>query len=305
MAIGEDVEDSSPENAKIFINILRLGLIMRGKTISIYLPDGNPRSIKVCNLRDSIVSAVLIPRSKFKNFSNRDELQRAGIYFLIGEHDEAVIQEIYIGEAEVLLDRLRNHNTNKNFWKYLICFTSDSGKNPLNKAHVKYLESIASEFAQKANKCELKQDKASTKAKLSDSDRDFVLDVFDDIKILISALGYPIFDEKTEEKKDQFTCEGRGVKAKGEYSEEGLLVYEGSEASLDNVNSIGESAVNLKEKLVESKILKKKGNKYLFTKNYLFKSPSSASAVVLGNSSNGWESWKDSKGKTLNERIRK
>ena len=277
---------------------------MRGKTISIYLPDGNPRSIKVCNLRDSIVSAVLIPRSKFKNFSNRDELQRAGIYFLIDEHDELGTQEIYIGEAEVLLDRLRNHNTNKD-WKYLICFTSDSGKNPLNKAHVKYLESIASEFAQKATKWELKQGKASTKAKLSDSDRDFVLDVFDDIKILISALGYPLFDEKTEKKKDQFICKGKGVKAKGEYSEDGLLVYEGSEASLSNVKSLGEWILNLKGKLVESKILKENRNKYLFTKNYLFKSPSTASAVVLGSRTNGWESWKDSKGKTLNEKIRK
>ena len=278
---------------------------MRGKTISIYLPDGNPRSAKVCNLRDSIVSALLIPRSKFKNFSDMEELQRAGIYFLIGEHEESVVQEIYIGEAEVLLDRLRNHNTNKDFWKYIICFTSDSEKNPLNKAHVKYLESIAIEFADKANKCELKQGKASSKSKLSDSDRDFVLDVFDDLKILISALGYPIFEEKTEEKKDQFICEGRGVRAIGEYSEDGMLVYENSEASIDHVASMGNWALNLKEKLIENNILKNNGEKYVFSKNYLFKSPSGASAVILGRSSNGWEAWKDSKGKTLNERVRK
>jgi hypothetical protein len=278
---------------------------MRGKTINIYLPDGNPRSAKVCNLRDSIVSALYIPRIKFKEFSNRPELQRAGVYFLIGENEESLIPEIYIGEAEVLLERLRNHNTNKDFWKYLIGFTSDSEKNNLNKAYVKYLESISIEFATKVNKCSLLQGKGSSKPNLSDSDRDFVLDVFDDIKVLMSALGYPIFDEIKKDKKNIFMCSGKGVKAMGEYNGDGFIIYADSETTIENVNTFKGGWLNLKQDLVKQGILKEQDKKYIFTKNYTFSSPSSASAIVLGRPSNGWVDWKDSNGQTLDEKYRK
>jgi hypothetical protein len=35
--------------------------------------------------------------------------------------------------------------------------------------------------------------------------------------------------------------------------------------------------------------------------NYIFSSPSTEAAVVLGRNSNGWVSWKNSKGQTLDE----
>ena len=34
-----------------------------GKTIQIYLPDGNPRSLKIAEITSRTVQAVLIPRS--------------------------------------------------------------------------------------------------------------------------------------------------------------------------------------------------------------------------------------------------
>ena len=33
---------------------------MRGRTINIYIPDSNPRGVKICDLKDSIVKAMFI-----------------------------------------------------------------------------------------------------------------------------------------------------------------------------------------------------------------------------------------------------
>jgi len=74
---------------------------MRGRTISIYLPDGNARSVKICDIKDSIVKAIFIPRPKLKDVYQRSELKDPGIYFLIGDIDEVGKPEIYIGEVEI------------------------------------------------------------------------------------------------------------------------------------------------------------------------------------------------------------
>ena len=67
---------------------------MRGRTISIYIPDGNPKSIKICEIQDSIVKAIFVPRSNFDEVSKRSDVQEPGIYFLFGTEDE-------IGRAHV------------------------------------------------------------------------------------------------------------------------------------------------------------------------------------------------------------
>jgi Domain of unknown function (DUF4357) len=47
--------------------------------------------------------------------------------------------------------------------------------------------------------------------------------------------------------------------------------------------------------------LKAENNQYIFTQDYLFSSPSAASAVVLGRTSNGWKAWVNANGQTLHE----
>ncbi len=51
-------------------------------------------------------------------------------------------------------------------------------------------------------------------------------------------------------------------------------------------------------------ILKPTGDQLVFTQDYLFKSPSSAAAIVVGNNMNGWLSWKNQAGKTLDSVVR-
>ena len=99
--------------------------MIRGKTISIYIPDSNPRGVKICEINNSIVKAVFIPRNKLDEVFNREDMKKLGIYFLFGGYD--------IGEAENLLVRIRQHNISKDFWTTSVCFTSE--KNNINKEH--------------------------------------------------------------------------------------------------------------------------------------------------------------------------
>jgi len=45
-----------------------MGIEMKslGKTIQIYLPDGNPKSVKIAEITSRTVMALLIPRSKLE-----------------------------------------------------------------------------------------------------------------------------------------------------------------------------------------------------------------------------------------------
>ena len=60
----------------------------KGKTIQIFLPDGNPRGIKIADITSRTVQVLLIPRSSLDEVAKRDEIQSVGIYFLIGASEE-------------------------------------------------------------------------------------------------------------------------------------------------------------------------------------------------------------------------
>jgi hypothetical protein len=274
----------------------------RGRTISIYLPDSNPRGIKLCHIDDSIVKSFLIPRKLLKDASTRNELKDPGVYFLFGDNDQTGKPSVYIGEAEEIFKRLKQHNLNKDFWNFAICFISE--KQNLNKGHIKFMENHAFNLAKKINKCKLENFVNPTKSSLTEQEVDFVLNFFDDLKIIISSLGYPIFDELKKDKSNMYHCKGKDASAIAEYTEDGLVVYEGSKANLVEAPSSGKWVINMRQNLIDSEILRKKDDTLIFTQNYTFKSPSAAAAVILARRANGWKEWKDAAGKTMDEKIR-
>ena len=56
---------------------------MRGRTFTIYLPDADSKGVKICDINDSIVKGISIPRNQLKEATKRKELEEPGIYFLI------------------------------------------------------------------------------------------------------------------------------------------------------------------------------------------------------------------------------
>lgn len=134
-----------------------------------------------------------------------------------------------------------------------------------------------------------------------------MLDNFDTAKILLATLGYPIFEKKRKAKsnKELFYCQGKGASAVGELTDDGFLVYKDSKANIETTKGMNKWIRVLRKRLIEEDILKNENNTYVFQQDYIFNSPSAAAATVLGRSANGWTSWKDKNGKTLDELKRK
>jgi len=105
-----------------------------GKTIKIFLIDGDPNGRMTCELSNWTGKAYKIPRIKIKDCSDREDLKNTGIYLLFGRDNENNDQ-VYIGEAESVLKRLNQHLTQKDFWYEAIVFINKDEN--LNKAHIK------------------------------------------------------------------------------------------------------------------------------------------------------------------------
>ena len=275
---------------------------MRGKTISIYIPDGDARSLKVCDMKSSIVKSIFVPRNKLKEASKVEELNEPGIYFLFGEDEASGKIKVYIGEADPIFKRLKQHNKSKEFWTKAICFVSE--KRNLNKAHIKFLENYCCEKLNNSSKCILSNSTTPTKSTITAQDKDFVLSFFDDLKILISALGFPIFDRTKEVSKNILICKGKDALAKGIYSSDGLTVLKGSTCNLTETPTAGPWVINMRQKLKDSNVLKQKGKTLVFLEDYIFNSPTAAAATVLARRANGWTEWKDRSGSTLDKKFR-
>lgn len=276
--------------------------MQRPQTIQIFLPDGSPRSIKIAEMTNRVVKAILIPRNQLENAAKRAEVSNVGLYFLFGESNETAKPLAYIGEAENCLIRLKEHNRQKEFWTHAIIIVSRIGA--FTKAHVKYLEHIAINIAQEVNRYKTENSTIPSKPFVTEPMEADLLDSFETIKILLSTLGYPIFEsinKKEIAKKELFFVKGKGVQAEGDLIDDGFVVFKDSQVVLETTPSCHEYLLALRKKLLNEGILAPQNNKLIFTENYIFSSPSTAAAVVLGRNSNGWKKWKDANGKTLDE----
>jgi hypothetical protein len=135
------------------------------------------------------------------------------------------------------------------------------------------------------------------------------MDVFlNNILGILPVLGIHAFEQSplrsAIDQTPPLTCQGRGVTASGYDTPQGFVVKAGSEAANDEVQSLKDhfpTIVELRTDLLKSGVFVSDGDKRRFSQDYTFSSPSLASAVVLGRSSNGRIDWKDATGRTLKE----
>jgi len=274
------------------------------KTIKIFLVDGEPNGLKTVELSNWIGQAIVIPRNKLKAIKNRQDCNKPAVYFLIGKEDEeALLSTAYIGEAENLWDRLTTHDSSKDFWRTAIAFVSKD--NNLTKAHVKYLESRCIKIAESVKRFDLENGKKSSLPSLSEADIAEMEEFLSKLKLLLTAVGYPILQEITSKEHANtsdplFVCKGKNALASGRMTNDGFVVYKDSTATTQLSNAVAERNRKNLDKLISNGYLEKKdGNLYIFIKDYVFNSPSAASDIILGNSTSGWQKWKTKDKKTL------
>ena len=282
----------------------------KAKTIEIFLPDGDPKSIKVASITSRTVEVTYIPRAKLEDAKKRDSLSGVGVYFLVGASEEHSKTEVYIGEAESCITRIGQHNANKDFWQYVLIVTSRTSQ--FTKTHGKYLEWLAYDSARHVGRCLLNNGKVPPKPHVSESLEADLYDSFDTISVLVSTLGLPIFQtarkqetSKEAEEKNTFSISRNKLVGYAQYTEEGVVVLAGSQFHKETTPSMQTQCVfDIRDKMLKDGILVDRGSFYELMEDTLLGSPSYAGACVTGRSTNGWKAWKLSNGSTLSDIYR-
>lgn len=274
---------------------------MSPKTIQIFLPEGLPTGIRVAEITNRIITALVVPRNKLKLIEGRKEAYSSGLYMLIGKDENNQDNNLaYIGQAKECLIRIKNHDQNKEFWNLVIIFTTKD--NHFTRGHLEYLEWLCIDKAKNAERYLLQNDKFPPKPNISESLEWDLVENFNDIRLLLSTLGILVFEDLEDAKKEEiFYCKGPGANASGAYTDEGLVVFKGSIARKEISAGTDKFLKLRRDEFIEKNILEKKDESLIFTQDYLFSSPTAASRMVLGRNSNGWMEWKNQEGKTLDE----
>ncbi len=271
-----------------------------GKTIELFLEDGEADGILTLDLSNWDTKTIRIPRIKIKD-SDIPEISWCGVYFLLCEDGG-----VYVGESKNIKDRLLVHISDYNskkrkedfYWATAICF----GNSKFNETYAKYIESYSYNVMKKNGDIVLHTKSVDKNFSLKKSEL-AMLDVFiENMKLILKALGYTFLEEKTnsvDESKLLF-CKGRKANASGYPSDNGFTVTKGSITSEDTTPSF---ETNVPGWPVLRKLLESDGTivDHKFTKNYEFKSPSAAASIVLGTPSSGNDKWENKDGIKLKD----
>lgn len=274
------------------------------KTVKIFFP-GDRTGTKMIELSSWNGIGYRIPRNVLKETLSLPEhckhLSSPGVYLLVGE-DENRQPMVYVGEAEKFSQRVMEHHQNKDFWSFAICFLGKDGN--LTKAHVKYLEHILTKAIKEAARVKVMNGNTPPCPSLPLSDIAEMNEFLENIHTIFAATEVHYLDPiKAPENKDIYFCKGKGIQASGLFSSEGFFILEGSTICGTETPTIPAGVSATRKMLIQNLDMLKllpDGNFEVLTP-LQFQSPSYASDVVLGNSSNGWVSWKDKEGRTLDE----
>lgn len=272
---------------------------MQPATIKLFLVNGSPESLRTAEISNWTGKAIACPRSELKAMLAREECGRTGVYFLHGMDAETNQPALYVGEAEEVGKRLRQHS-DKDFWTSVIAVVSKDEN--LTKAHVKFLEGLLIDKAKSVRGIQLVNSQTSG-AKLPESEQAEMQVFLGMIHQLLPVLGLNVFQSSDHEPVAKHTwlhCSVKGLKAQGRRTAAGFLVKKSSQSVLQDRASATYS-IPLRQALIDSGVLKASGGHYLFTEDYEFSSPSYAASAIVGGHANGLTTWKNAKGVTLKD----
>lgn len=290
--------------------------VTRSQSLELFFIDGKPDGMLTAEVFNWTGHVLMAPRTQLSTALRRTETRYTGVYLLLGEDGDGPLA--YIGEGEDIGDRIKSHDTRKDWWTMAVLITSAA--NNLNKAHVKYLESRLVEEARRIGKTRLDNGNTPPRPSLSEAARANMENFLEYILMVLPALRIDSFLANTRPKASGATIleempsgdapamfmlrtpkhgiEATAVLDKGEF-----IVQAGSLASQSWKGKGTEQSTygKLFVELVSTGVLIDQGNARVFSENYAFKSPSAAAAVVNGRPANGTIEWKLVNGQTYKE----
>jgi hypothetical protein len=263
-----------------------------GRSIRIYLATGEVTGVRHAELVNWTGQALACPRTRFDELEAWEEVRRPGIYFLVGA-EGLTEREVYIGESENVLKRIKQHIGQKEFWQEVVIFTSKDEN--LTKAHVRYLEHRLVQQAREIGRYKLVNGNEPAETPLPRADKAAMEEFVENLGVLIGALGHRIFVPMARSigtSEDRFRFQIAGAEAFGAPTDEGFVIFRGSTAREQCKESMGSGAFALKAELRAQRKLIADGKLLRFEEDVLFTTPSQAGSMIAGTSCNGRVSWR-------------
>lgn len=275
------------------------------QVLTTILLDDSPTGLRLIEMANWSGKAFVVPRGRLKELRGREDAQQPGVYILFGEGEDR--NTAYIGQSENVAARLLTHDAHReeDEWNTAVAFIGQ-----LDSAYIRHLESIALDFAKKVDRYAILNKGGANENKLSEAQKIVVSEYFERVKLITSLLGYRVFDGIDESIADRavYVLKAEGADAKAQFLEDGSLnVLKGSLARIRETEAFFGWSKAARKKFIEDGTLVENGDSisYRFTQDVVFASPTAAAATVTGRPINGWTAWKDEKGKTLDENVRK
>ncbi len=276
---------------------------MPSATIKLFLPRGDATSVRTAEISNWTGKAIAAPRTELDELLAREELSRPGVYFLLGTDPGSNNLNAYIGEAEIIRERLKQHKMKE--WVSAIVFVSKDEN--LTKAHVRYLENRLLDEALRVGKYKLEQNQAGG-SQLPESDREDMEIFLSRIRQLLPVLGSDILTPITQANATLqpggiLVCRNKKAVAHGQRTANGFVVFKSSTAVLHQRRLAHRYPGDLarRDQMIDDQTLVEKDGVLVFTKDVEFSSPSAAAQVIHGGTANGLISWKSEDGTTLKE----
>ena len=275
--------------------------------------DGTEYGPRFSEIGNWVGKAIYSPRASISKIMSRQEFDNPGIYFLKGDPTEDAFDErIYIGEAENIRVRIKQHlsDQNKDF-KELVFFISKDEL--LTKTQIKYLESRLVQLALDAKTAQIENGNSPSIPTLHEADISDMEYFLEQIKLILPVMGFKFLipstvkaiPEISEIIKDAihetYFIKTKNFNASMIETDQGYIVSKGSEAKKELSPSCTDTYRNMRKKLLETRILIDEQEKLIFAEDAIFNSPSAASNMVLGRNSNGFTEWVNKSGKTFKD----
>lgn len=162
-------------------------------TIRLFMPDGNPNSLKIIDKMNWTGIGLEVSRDSWSKHKNRKEFDQAGIYILFGYTEDSDLPIVYIGQGDGIRTRIDSHDKNKDFWDKVLVFISSN--NGLNRAHITWLEWSLIKKAQEINRCKLDNNATPNEPVLTESEKADTQEFLNEILSILPLVEIRVFEK--------------------------------------------------------------------------------------------------------------
>jgi len=144
------------------------------------------------------------------------------------------------------------------------------------------------------------------------ADKDAMEEFIHNLRIVLGTLGHRVLDpvkvvkqqvtdatSKPNLSEFTFRFSIRGLHATGQQTDDGFVLFKGSDVSGKTSKSMPGKTLAIQEKWIADGTLQSEGDNYRLTKDSILSSSSYAAVIVAGTSRSGPQSWIDEQGRSL------